>query len=379
MKKIALKLFILSAVALNFVSCEDDSSLVITEGEPQFRIVTPDDGTSITLNKDTPNDPALTVSWEDAQYDGAPTQITYSVEIDKDGDEFNTPVSLGSTTGNSLTFKVSELNAAAINAELPAGNLGTLNVRVKSTIGTTGAEPMYSNVINYTVTTYFTYLYKDYYLVGSATAPGWSNNNNNPPLWRNPSNEDLYEFTGYFNGGGGDPAKFKFLETLGLWQPQWGTNAGNAQSGSLAGNPGTQSGDPGEFQITGPSGYYTFSINMNEGVRTYSITPYTGSTATTYSVVGMIGDAVGGWGDGNQIDMTPVASDPHLWYKSNVVMSNGPLKFRANNGWTVNWGSDTEYTGTGTQDGSNIPVTGTTYNVWFNDLTGKYILIPVID
>jgi len=221
------------------------------------------------------------------------------------------------------------------------------------------------------------YLFKDYFLVGSATAPSWNNNNNNPPLWRNPSNSNQYEFTGYFNGGGGDPAKFKFLETLGLWQPQWGTNGGNAQSGSLAGNPGTQSGDPGEFQITGPSGYYKFSIDMTASVRTYSITPYTGSTATTYSVVGMIGDAVGGWGDGNQINMTQVASDPHLWYKSGVTMSNGPLKFRANNAWTVNWGGSTEYSGTGTQDGPNIPVTGTTYNVWFNDLTGQYMLIPV--
>ncbi len=377
MKKISLKLFILSSIALNLVSCEDDSSLIITQSEAQFKIITPNDGQTIFLDKDHPNNPAMSISWEDAQYVGSPTQVTYSVEVDKDGDQFDTPVVLGSTTGNSLSFSVAEVNTAAGTLELTPGDVGTLNVRVKSTVGTTGSEVMYSNVINYSVIPYLSYQFKDYFLVGSATAPGWNNNNNNPPLWRNPNSTNLYEFTGYFNGGGGDPAKFKFLETLGLWQPQWGTNGGNAQSGSLAGNPGTQSGDPGEFQITGPSGYYKFSIDMTASVRTYSITPYTGSTATTYSVVGIIGDAVGGWGDGNQINLTQVATDPHLWFKAGVEMSNGPLKFRANNAWTVNWGGSTEYSGTGTQDGPNIPVTGTTYNVWFNDLTGQYMLIPV--
>ncbi|WP_297509602.1 SusE domain-containing protein [Flavobacterium sp.] len=376
MKNISLKAFALSAVALSLTSCEDDSSLLISEGQAQFRIIAPVDGDAIFLDKDYPNNPALTVSWEDAVYNGAPTQVNYSIEVDKDGDNFDSPYVLGTSTGNSLTFKVSELNTAAATIGLAPNALGTMNVRIKATIGTVGAEPMLSNVVNYSVTPYLSYLFKDYYFVGAATAPGWNNNNNNTPLWRNPSNSSLYEFTGYFVGGGGGTSEFKILETLGLWQPQWGTNDGGAQSGALAGNPATQSGDPGVFKITGPSGYYKFSMNMATGVRTFSITPYTGSTSTTYSVIGMIGSAAGGWADSNQINMTPLASDPHVWYANNVALANGELKFRANNGWTVNWGSNTEYSGTGTQGGPNIPVTGTTYNVWFNDLTGQYMLIP---
>lgn len=377
MKNTSIKAIALAAVALNLASCEDDNSLVITEGTAQFRIIAPADGDAIFLDKDYPNNPALTVSWEDAVYNGTQTQVSYSVEVDKDGDNFDSPYVLGTSTGNSLTFKVSEVNTAAATIGLAPNALGTMNVRIKATIGTVGSEAMVSNVVNYSVTPYLSYLFKDYFLVGAATAPGWNNNNNNPPLWRNPSNTSQYEYTGYFVGGGAPNGQFKVLETLGLWQPQWGTNDGSAQSGSLAGNPVTQSGDPGEFTITGGSGYYKFSINMATGTRTYSITPYTGSTATTYTVVGMIGTAAGGWADSNQINMTPLASDPHIWYANNVALANGELKFRADNAWTVNWGGDTEYSGTGTQGGPNVPVTGTTYNVWFNDLTGQYMLIPV--
>jgi hypothetical protein len=377
MKNITLKVLALSTATLSLTSCEDDSSLEITSGPAQFRIIAPVDGDAILLDKDYPNNPALTVSWEDAVYNGTPTQISYTVEVDKDGDEFDNPYVLGTSSGNSLTFKVSEVNTAAAKIGLTPNALGTMNVRIKATIGTVGAEAMFSDVVNYSVTPYLSYLFKDYFLVGAATAPGWNNNNNNPPLWRNPSNSDQYEYTGYFVGGGTAAAQFKILETLGLWQPQWGTNGGSAQSGSLAGNPATQSGDPGEFTITGPSGYYKFAMNMATGVRTFSITPYTGSTATTYSVVGMIGSAAGGLSDSNQINMTPLASDPHIWYANNVALVNGELKFRANNAWTVNWGSNTEYSGKGTQDGPSVPVTGTSYNVWFNDLTGQYMLIPI--
>ena len=381
MKKLFLKLFVLSFLAINLISCEDDSSLIIKPSENQFSILTPNDNETIFLNKDYPNNPALTISWESAQYDGSSTQITYSVEVDKDGDNFDTPIVLGTSSNRSITFKVSELNTSCSLAGLSPNVLGTLNIRIKSAIGTVGTNIKYSNVINYSVTPYLSYLFKDYFLVGSATAPGWSNNNNNPPLWRNPSNKDLYEFTGYFVGGGTDNSKFKLLETLGLWQPQWGSNGGNAQSGSLAGNPATQSGDPGEFIITGASGYYKFSVNMATNTRTFSIAQYAGSTATTYTTIGLIGTAVGGWSDSNEIAMTQVSSDPHLWFKKEIVLANGQLKFRANATWSgKSWGATTEYSGQGTgTDDPNIPVTGTKYNVWFNDLTGQYMLIPVLN
>lgn len=61
---------------------------------------------------------------------------------------------------------------------------------------------------------------------------------------------------------------------------------------------------------------------------------------------------------------------------SDVALIDGEIKFRANDAWDVNWGSDTALTGLGTMGGPNIPVAEGTYDIWFNDLDGRYILIP---
>lgn len=365
-----LKSVLTLALLANLWSCEDEQDLLIVQPSGLvFETLTPESGSSIVLNKDFPNNPALTMSWNPAIYDGEQTTITYFVEADVDGNNFANAYTLGSTTARSLTITTDQLNTAANTVGLAVDAPGTLNLRVKATVGTTGSEPSYSNVINYTVTPYLSYLFTDLYLVGAAVAPGWSNDNNNPPLWRDPSDPKKYSYVGYFNSG-----EFKMLEVLGQWQPQWGTNDGI----TLSGNPGTQDSDPGVFNNTGAAGYYEFTVNMNTSAMNYTFVPYTGSTATTYTSIGFIGSATpGGWD--TETPMIQSDFDPHIWYLNNIALGNGESKFRANSAWTVNWGADTQYSGTGSQDGANIPVTATNYNVWFNDLTGKYMMIPVIE
>ncbi len=367
MKNIIKTLFALTLV-LGVASCEDEQDLlIISPSSAEFTTLSPDSGSSIVLDKDLPDNPALMMSWNPAIYEGAQTQINYFVEVDKEGNNFANPYTLGSTVNRNLTVTVGELNTAASSVGLSPDVAGALEVRIKATLGTTGSEPSYSNTIVYTVTPYLAYLFKDLYLVGEACAAGWSNNNNNPPMWRNPDDPKKYEYVGYFNSGG-----FKLLEVLGLWQPQWGQ-----VGGVLAGNPGTQSGDPDTFNSPA-GGFYKFTVDMNTSTMSYTMEAYTGSTSTTYTSMGLIGDATpGGWD--SDTPMTQSTFDPHIWYISNVALVNGPAKFRANGSWTVNWGASTEYSGTGVQDGANIPVTGTNYNVWFNDLTGQYMFIPIVE
>ena len=191
----------------------------------------------------------------------------------------------------------------------------------------------------------------------------------------------MFHFTGYFaNGSEGDlnEGRFKLIEILGMWQPQWGDARPEgedsfAESGDVAGNPGTQGTDPGRFGVPA-AGYYTFAVNFE--TLTYTITPFDASEAATYPTVGLIGDATTtGWD--SDIDMMVNSEfDPHNWYMYNVELSNGQIKFRANDAWDVSWGSTTPYSGTATLGGENIPVTAGVYNIWFNDLTGDYQLIP---
>ena len=72
--------------------------------------------------------------------------------------------------------------------------------------------------------------------------------------------------------------------------------------------------------------------------------------------------------------MTQSEFNPHIWYMEDVVLSDGPLKFRANLAWDVNWGGATFPSGEAT--GDDIQATAGTYDVWFNTLDGRYIFIP---
>jgi hypothetical protein len=176
-----------------------------------------------------------------------------------------------------------------------------------------------------------------------------------------------YVYTGYFSAGA-----FKLLETKGQWQPQWGTTN---VPGALGVNPGGGS-DPNTFDVA-TAGYYTYNFTTVGQGGSFTVTPYTGS-ATTYSTMGIIGAATAnGWsGDTN---MTQDANNPHLWFINNAVLTANEMKFRANASWSTNWGSSgsTKPYGTGQFDSpNNISVqTAGTYDIWFNDLDGSYILL----
>src|SRR5690606_5742005 len=142
-----------------------------------------------------------------------------------------------------------------------------------------------------------------------------------------PANEDIYYFTGRFEGGDGKEG-FKLLERLGdnTWQPQWGLDNGTLASSEVLG------GDPAAFPVAA-DGYYTFTVNAAE--MTYSFEPYDASGAATYEVIGLVGDGTSvGWpGDDNQtpdIQLTQSEFDPHLWYVNDITLNDGPIKFRAN-------------------------------------------------
>ena len=85
--------------------------------------------------------------------------------------------------------------------------------------------------------------------------------------------------------------------------------------------------------------------------------------------VSMIGPgASGDWG----IDVDLTSTDGVNWTLDNFIMPGGEFKFRLDHAWSVNWGATTFPSGTGTQDGPNIPAIAGTYNITFNQSTGEY-------
>jgi starch-binding outer membrane protein SusE/F len=361
MKKI-YKYFVAAAIFTGMVSCEDEQDLMFVNPVGSFEITSPESGAAVVLTAETATNTALTVTWQDMDYT-SPTEVSYVLQISAD-EAFTAPVSAATTTGNIATVTTLALNNIATNAGIAPETQGTLYIRVRSTVGTQEAMEAFSNVITYIVTPYQASVpLQDLFLVGDALESGWNNNNNNIPMFRDAEDQNLYHFTGYFSAGA-----FKLLTAKGNWHPQYGTTG----DGTLGVSGADGSNEAGNIAIA-TAGYYTVVVNTQD--MTYSVTAFDASAAATYATMGVIGTATPGQWD-SDTDMTATAVNPHLWQIAAFEATDGELKFREGNAWTNSWGDDTFPAGQGANaNDPNIPMAAGTYDIWFNDLDGRYIIL----
>lgn len=352
---------VLSLILVLFYSCDDNSD-IFTISQPTAPVLAGLNFTNIELDAVNTDNPALTLNWQHADY-GVQTSINYAIQFAND-QGFTNPVTAVTTTGQtSATLSVNQLNSAAGNAGLNPFEWATIYVRVVSSLGAQNGVESTSNTINFMVFPYFNYVFNDYYLVGDATAPGWNNNANNPALFRDENDPNIFYYTGLFANNG----HFKVLETKGLWQPQWGTDDG----ATVGANPGGGT-DPERFPYGGgngiPQGFYTFTINFAS--NTFTFEPFNATGITSPASLTLQGSST------TNVAMTPLTFDGHIWYANNVRLTPGDVAFVTGGG--DSWGSTTSFSGVATAGGGSIPViVEDDYDVWFNDLTGRYILIPL--
>ena len=376
---------------VSFTACTDEDNLRFTTPEEVEQVtITNDPLAQYLIGTQTFSNIAERFTWEAPEF-GVQGNITYVLEYSLDG-TFENPETIATTNETNVSVTVEEIfnivtqelgldTDPNTNLEDEDGNeildedgnpipngSGELIVRINAQLGSevsdnspeSTSEPFVMNI--QMVEEGGELALRDLFLVGAATAPGWDNGNNNPPMVRDPENPNLYTYTGKFLND-----QFKVLEQRGDWQPQWGVGPdGNLASSEDLGE------DPGVFEITDGEGYYTLTLDLDN--LTYSVDPFDASGAASYSTIGIIGDSTpGGWDA--DTDMTQSTFDPHLWYINGIQLTEGAAKFRAGDAWDTNWGAGTEFTGFGTQDGSDIPVSEGTYDVWFNDLDGSYVFI----
>jgi starch-binding outer membrane protein SusE/F len=339
-------------------------------------ITSPTNGAAFVLSISNSGDTAVTVNWTDVVLNSdLDIDVVYTVEAAVAGSNFASPISLGSVTNlTTLAVTHADLNSLALAIGLTPGVAGNIDLRVKASNTNESLDVLVrtSNPLSISVTPY-SVTFPNLYFVGSATSPGWNNNNNNTIVFRNQNVPNNYVYTGYFSAGA-----FKLLEVKGQWQPQWGTTS---VPGALGVNPGGGS-DPGTFDVA-TAGYYTYTFTTVGQGGSYTVTPYNATTSPTYTTMGLIGAAVGGWDASNEINFTQDANNPHLWYALGVNFTSGnEFLIRANDAWDSVWrynGSQQLYgTAILAGGGNNFPFNGTTgnYDVWFNDLDGSYILLP---
>ena len=143
--------------------------------------------------------------------------------------------------------------------------------------------------------------------------------------------EDGVHYTGYMylNQNG-----FKFCT-----QKNWdGTNYGGAFFGESEDN----------IMMTQEAGFYQVDVDLS--AKTYTLTPFT---------IGIIGNATPkGWAGDTDMTYNP---EERCWELKNVELTDGEMKFRHTNDWSLSWGGELD--NLTTQNGPNIAVAAGTYDI----------------
>lgn len=382
MKKFSI-LFLAFVALLSFNACtQDDDIVFVAQPDPEGIQFSNSFQNTYVLPTGNADNLAERFVWNEVDFD-APTTITYELQGSPEQSFENELSILGSTGNNNIAVSIGDMRELAEDAgldddpETEAPNTGTVYVRVRAFAGEGEgnaleefSEPVALNVeLPEETEEEEVETKRELYLVGDATEAGWDPDNNNTPMLRDPENDDMYSFSGYFNTGA-----VKFVEGTG-WAPQYGVDGNNG----LVYRETEEDPDPDAITIE-QAGYYTIEVNLDD--LTYTVTEIDESSAETYESIGIVGDGTSvGWpNDDNQspdIEMSQSEFDPHIWQAQNVVFTDGPFKFRANFAWDVNWGGATFPTGETT--GDDIQATAGIYDVWFNTLDESYILIPQVE
>ncbi|MGQ1784379.1 SusF/SusE family outer membrane protein [Saccharicrinis sp. GN24d3] len=162
----------------------------------------------------------------------------------------------------------------------------------------------------------YTFDYPNVYLVGdyNATDPAWSPESG-PALTR--ENEGVYTIETVIKDG----ALLKFVGQQSWGDLDWGNLGGDGNTGVI-GPKGTN----GNIQFDGGDAAYTITLDLNKG--TYMIEAVPVFPTTMY----MIG-SFAGWNWDNALEMIPVHSNPHLFWKITWFDADAKIKFNSAKAW----------------------------------------------
>ena len=263
------------------------------------------------------------------------------------------------------TMSVADLESYVISlfGKAPEPRVLTAQVKCVMTNGTTAITIM-SDPFEITVIPEPATMPDLWYLVGSCIGDGsWSNVLDNVgtsliPMYTEAEDFSVLTYVGYFPAGQG----FKLIHIPGNWDEQWGM-----KDGAFVKNDGGS----GNIEVSA-DGYYMVTYDMN--TETLTVEPYDENPGV-YAQIAMPG-GYQGWNPGEN-PMTPMSTvvENHDWMAVMTFEENTELKFAAEGGWTVNWGSNTFPVGVATNNGPNIPVEMGTYRIVFNDILGRYYFI----
>lgn len=401
---------------ITFVACTDDDHITM---KSEVNLELSASSTNLVLTKDEADNNALTLTVAKPEY-GFAAGANYSLVFILEGE--TQTVSLG--TDLEKTYTVAALNSLLINFGAIAGKETTVTVYATALLGantTFSSEKVslmvtpYSSVLDLSTT---------WGVVGSATTNGW--NGPDMPFFINTGNSEemvayvvlsdgeikfrennawdnnyggidgtlsegganiavtagtykitvnltalTYSVEAYTwglvgsattNGWDGPDMALEYDPTSDMWKAlvtladgeikvrlnnSWGTNYGDD------GADGTF--DAGGANIAVTAGNYLVTVDLNN--LTYEL-------KAVDNLWGVIGSATpGGWD--SDTDMFLDYNQENVWYINGLTLTDGEIKFRANDAWSLNYGDDGA-DGSLEASGANIAVTAGTYDIVLN-------------
>ncbi|MEI6408164.1 MAG: SusE domain-containing protein [Bacteroidota bacterium] len=304
-------LFLLGLSVLAFTACKDDEVGPVLKVNSTQAFTSPAGGTSYVLTAAKASEIFANFAWTAADF-GFNAAVTYTVEMDIAGKNFAEPVTVGSTSGLSLSTITNEkINTFLfVTKALPGEEAVDVEFRVAANVNA-DVPTIYSPTIKLNVTPYtIVVVYPKLQVPGSYQSPQWDPTNDNTVIYSVKSDE---RYEGYVNFPA-DNSKFKFTKGK-AWAVNWGDTGAD---GSL--NP------DGADISAGIAGVYKLNVDLN--TLTYS------STRTDW---GLIGSATpDGWNSDQNMTYN---ADANKW-SITLNLVAGDIKFRANDDWAINFGDD---------------------------------------
>lgn len=356
---------------LVLLGCREESLLTLDEvksselkplAQSEFVLVEPTSGQNPLVFTANWSETVFRLSESSNPTPGGP--VSYNLEIDRKGNNFASPSVLAATSdlyAHVLTKDLNQLLLSAFQAdpEVPT----ELELRIVAYYGENKASKAISeNTLDLKVTVFKPVdTVPSVYLIGDMN--GWNNTSTEFIMYRNSNAVDdhTYTYTGRLAAG----TYFKFTpeESLGTYKAYV-----RKDDSTLA----YEESEGGAF-FNEVERYVTITIDTES--LTYSIVDFDIAGKPTFSTLGPIGGFTN-WD--NEPPMTKSAYDPHQWSGTFDISMATALKFRANKDWANNWGANSEDVPYGKAvfdgPGADISLPGT-YKIYFNDLTGHYVIL----
>lgn len=181
-------------------------------------------------------------------------------------------------------------------------------------------------------------------ILGGSVIADWNPSNATSMQWIGDGIFDTYQYITVDGWG------FKFVPSYAGWDGDFG--ASKTREGYL------DQADENNLSVTA-DGFYRVRVNMND--FSYSV------LETSW---GIIGSASPGKWD-SDTNMTFTASKGEYIWSADITLTDGEIKFRANDGWDINFG-DNNADGSLEYNGSNIAVSAGNYHIQLilNSATG---------